>query len=449
MILFGPSTTGPLQRVSSAGGLPQAAGVLDRDYGESSQRFPWFLPDGRHFVFTGVIGTCCPAAKPGRIRIGVLDSSDATTLLQAESSAVYSAGHLLFARDGALMAMAFDADTRRFTGDPFPIADSVASEGSRYASVSASAAGTLLHTRGASRQTTRLTWMDRAGRTLGTVGDPLLYANIALSSSERRVAVTAADMPTLQGRDVWILEAASGTPSRFTFDPGNSFAPVWSPDDQQIAFAANRNGHPSLRIKRVAGVTNEEELLAATDNGAMTPTQWTTDGKYIVFTRAQGTGGSSDIWALPMAGDRKPFAVIATPDAEANAVVSPSGRWIAYQSLTGGLTQVLVQPFPPTGGKFQVSTSGGYHPLWRADGKELYFLSADGRMMAVAVDASDTFTLETPVALFPVNTEAAQGGQGRQFTMTKDGRFLVNVVQQTSTSVPLTVTLNWMAAIQK
>jgi hypothetical protein len=170
-----------------------------------------------------------------------------------------------------------------------------------------------------------------------------------------------------------------------------------------------------------------------------------------VFTRAQGVGGSNDIWALPLAGDRKPFAVIASAGVETNGVLSPNGRWIAYQAAAAEApqTQVYVQPFPPTGGKFQISASGGYHPLWRADGNEIYFVSPDGRIMAAPIDTSTSFETGAPVPLFAVATMAAQGGVGRQLAVAKDGRFLVNVLQQQSSSVPLVVMLNWPSTIQK
>jgi len=251
-------------------------------------------------------------------------------------------------------------------------------------------------------------------------------------------------------RDIWILDVARGTPTRFTFDPGLSNAALWSPDDTQLVFAANRNGQPGIRLKRVEGTTNEEMLLApGAGSGAMTPTQWTADGRYLIFSRTQGVRGSIDIWALPLNGDRKPFPVLQTPAVETNGVLSPNGRWIAYQSAEIAQTQVYVQPFPPTGGKFQISTDGGFNPIWRADGKELYFVSLDGRMMAVAVDTAGQFQSGTPAALFPVVSMATQGSAGRQFAVTKDGRFLMNVLQQQTTTIPLTVVVNWPSGVQK
>jgi len=447
VILFSPSTTEPLLRVSGAGGIAQRASVLDGQYGESSHRFPSFLPDGRHFIFTGIVGTCCPPAKPGRIRVGELDSMETSNLVPADSAAAYSSGHLLFDREGTLMAEPFETASRRFTGDAFPIAEHVGIEGSRYASVSVSATGTLVYGRGVLRPTTRLTWINRAGRILGTIGEPATFASVALSSDERRVAATI--QAAGDARDIWILDVTRGTPARFTFEPGFTNAALWSPDDARIAYSANRNGVPGIHVKRVEGTTSEELLLAPGANGgAITPTQWSADG-HLIFSRTQAVGGSADIWALPMAGDRKPFSVIATPAPESNGILSPNGRWIAYQSSERTQTQVYVQPFPPTGGKFQVSSNGGFHPIWRGDGKELYFIAADTRMMAVAVDTSGQFQFGAPTPLFAVNTLALQGGVGRQFAVTKDGRFLVNAFQQQATVMPLTVVVNWISAVQR
>jgi len=447
VIVFAPLTTDALQRVSGAGGIPQRASALDASYGESAHRYPWFLPDGRHFVFTGIVGTCCPAAKPGRIRLGDLDSTETSTLVEVDSSAAYASGHLLFDREGTLMAQPFDPASRRLSGDAFPIAERVGSEGSRYASFSVSPTGVMVSARGVPRPMTRLTWMDRTGRTLGTVGEPAMFTSIALSSDERRIVagITAGD-----NRDIWILDVTRGTSARFTFEPGTSNFALWSADDTQIVFAGNRNGRPGLQVKRVEGTTKEQLLLAPDSaGGALSPTHSSTDGRYLIFSRAQGVRGSTDIWALPLTGDRKPFPVIQTPGIETNGVLSPNGRWIAYQASEGAPTEIFVQPFPPTGGKFQVSRNGGFNAVWRPDGKELYFISPDARMMAASVETTGQFQVSAPTALFPVSTLAAQGPPGRQFAVTKDGRFLISVLQQQSTIMPLTVVVNWLSAVQK
>jgi Tol biopolymer transport system component len=450
VIVFAP-TVGILQRVSGAGGVPQPASELDKEYGETGHRFPFFLPDGRHFVYTGVIGTCCPASKPARIRLGTLDTTTATTLMEAESSAVIASDHLLFNRDGTLMAVPYDATALALTGDAFPVAESVTREGSRYASFSISETGVLVFASGGvGRPTTRLTWIDRAGRELGALADPASYEALAMSPDERRVAVVFGS-GTPENRDIWILDAARGTQTRFTFDPGDDHMPVWSPDNLRIVFQAIRDGSGlSLRQKQVDGTTSEEAVLPPGVSGPVQPTDWSTDGRHIAYAHNPGTGFSFDLWALPLFGDRKPFPLVKTPFGEANATFSPDDRWLAFQSNESGQPQIYVQPFPATGGKFMVSKDGGWQPMWRRDGKELFFISPDARMMAAAIDTTGQFQAGIPTALFPVSTFPNALAPGWQYAVTKDGkRFLVNLVQRPSRTIPLTVVVNWLAAVQK
>jgi Tol biopolymer transport system component len=445
VIVFSPSTNGPLQRVAAAGGTPQPASTLDAAYGESSHRFPSFLPDGRHFVFTGVVGTCCPAAKQGRILIGALGSFDVTTLATADSAAAYASGHLLFQRDNTLLATPFDSETMRPSGDAFPVAEQVGAEGSRYASFSAAAGGTLAYARGTSRAAGRLTWIDRRGQRLGTLGEPAAYMSLALSNDERHVAVAIGTF-NVENRDIWIVDAATGTPTRFTFGSGTANAPLWTADDKALVYQANREGVPGIYMKRVAGTTPEEQMLTPpTGNiAAYTPTSWSSDSRYLIFSRAQSTSGSTDVWALPLTGERKPFAVVESPVTESNGVLSPDGKWLAYQVTEGAQVQAYVQPFPPTGGKFQVSTSGGYNPTWSRDGKELFFTSVDGRLMSAAVNTQGPFQSTSPTPLFSVATASVQGAVGTQYAVTRDGRFLVNVVEQQIAASPLNVVVNWL-----
>lgn len=184
--------------------------------------------------------------------------------------------------------------------------------------------------------------------------------------------------------------------------------------------------------------------------GLLTPTGWSADGRHVAYSRTQGIGNSTDIWALPLFGDRKPFPLVQTPFVETNAAFSPDGRWFAYQSVESGLAQIYVQPFPTTGGKFQVSKSGGAQAVWRPDGKELFFMSPEGSLMAAAVDTAARFQAGIPMPLFTVATTANTGAVSRQYAATKDGRrFLVNVMQQQSRTIPLSVIVNWPAAVQR
>jgi hypothetical protein len=436
----------PLQRVSAAGGVPFPVSVIDAEYGETGHRWPRFLPDGRHFLYTGFTGACCPASKPSRVRIGALDTKEVATVMEVESLAIYASGHLLFNRMGALMAQPFDPGSRRFAGDAFQLAEQVASEGSRYASFSVSDTGVLVYAHGITQPTTRLTWMDREGRSLGTVGDPALYQGIDLGPDDIKIAAAFSTGIT-ENRDIWLLNSARGGQTRLTFDPGADDYPVWSPDGLRIAFQGLRQGGLTLRQKLVTGTVEDETLLTGPAGSTAIPTDWSADGRFIAFNRSTAGTGFGDIWVLPTSGDRKPFAIVQTPANEANASFSPDGRWFAYQSFEIGISEVYVQPFPPTGGKHQISRSGGFYPTWRADGKELFFRDVNGTLMAASIKATDQFESEIPRPLFssgPTNVNS------RSYVAAKDGqRFLVVVPQSASTTAPLTVLLNWTAAIQK
>ena len=278
-------------------------------------------------------------------------------------------------------------------------------------------------------------------------------SGMSLSPSDRRVAISRiAD--GADDSDMWILDAQQGSASRFTFDLGEDSAPIWSPDESQIVFRGSRNGRQTLLRKRVRG-TEGEELLSDNLRGAATPTDWSQDGRYILYTQSQGIGGQSDIWAFPLSGDGHPIPITQTTGSESTAVFSPSGRWIAYVSNDGGgaQTQIYVQPFPPTGSKFQVSQSGGQQPAWSRDGRELFFINTgiDSRLMAVPVRAETDFEYGTPVPLFSIYAgtllgNAAIGTNQRVYAVSKDGqRFLFNITPRQGTTEPLTVVLNWFA----
>jgi serine/threonine protein kinase/Tol biopolymer transport system component len=448
-----------LQRVSSAGGVPSAVTTVDPATGEDAHVWPHFLPDGRHFFYTAFTGPCCPAPKPSVIRIGSLDPADAAIpLLQAESSVSYASGHVVFARDGTLMAQPFDHEARQLTGEAVPLAENVSREGSRYVGVSVSEHGTLVYGSGGSSDLLQLTWFDRAGRALGTLGEAASYTNFALSPDDRRVAVSLVT-GSPRNRDIWIIDIARNIRSRLTTDPGTDSAPVWSPDGTRIAFEGRRSGKASLRQQLADGTAADESLRDVSDSSTdIDPSSWSADGRFIAYTLAGGgfPGQSSssvdattaDVWVLPLFGDRKPFPVAQTEFIESSGVFSPDGRWIAYTSSESGQPNVYVQPFLRAGGKYQVSRDGGSHPVWRADGKELFYLSAAGTMMAVPINATGQLKGGEPQTLFQPGRLILNRGQA--YAVTKDGgRFLVKVALQESFVAPITVVVNWTAAIQK
>jgi len=460
VIVFGSARAG-LFRVPSAGGGPTAATTLAD--GEDAHRWPHFLPDGRHFFYTAVTGACCPPPKPGTIKIGSLDQAEpAIALLQADSSAIYASGHVLFAsRDQALMAQAFDPDRRQLAGDAAPIAARVGTDGSRHVSASVSENGTLVYAPGGSMNQQQLTWFDRTGKTLGTLGDGGVDVNLSLSPDERQVAV-AARSGSPENLDIWTIDVARNLRNRVTSDAQPEGWPVWSPDGKRIVFgiAALGTGAESEKARLAQTLVNgsgvNETLLVAEGTPSrpcgprqctLAPTDWSADGRFVLYTFSGSFPRTVDIWALPLFGDRAPFPVVNSQFNESFGAFSPDGRWVAYTTEETGEPNVYVQPFLRAGGKHRISPAGGRNPHWRADGKELFYLDADGAMMAVSIDATDPFMAGLPKTLFPSGVISAN----QVYAVTRDGqRFLVNArPQNAATATPLTVIVNWTSTLQK
>jgi hypothetical protein len=455
VIVFAPqvSYASGLSRVSSAGGAPAVVTTVDPGTAETNHRWPYFLPDGRHFFYTASTGACCPASQPATIRIGSLDPADATlTLLQAESSMSYASGHVLFARDGTLMAQAFDPDARQLTGDAFPVGERVAMEGSRYVSASVSENGTLVYAGGSSPGAQRLTWFDRAGRVLATLGEAPYIPRarggrwVALSRDEKRVAITLETGNSLN-QDIWTIDVARNLRSRLTVGPEAEWSPVWSPDGTRIAFARLRGEKGSLNQKSIAEASADEVVLEGEDQ--MIPNDWSADGRFIAYSLSKTFPVRSDVWVLPLFGDRKPFPVAQTAFSETSAVFSPDARWMAYTSDEAGQPNVYVQPLVGGGARQQVSRDGGGQAVWRADGKELFFIAPNGTLMAAPVEASGEFNAG-PQALFAAIPPSTLTITASQFAVAKDGdRFLVIARPDEVSATPLTVVVNWLATVQK
>ena len=436
IVLFASSATGPLLRVDAAGGSPTLATTLDDSRGETAHRWPSFLPDGRHFLYVAVSG----GQRPSDTRVGSLDSREATTLFAGDSLTAYASGHLFFWRDGGVMAQPFDAGARRLSGDPVPVATPVGqAPGVGYVSFSASQTGVIVYSRGIARPISQPTWKNRAGRLLGTAAEPGDYINIALSPDERRAAVGLMT-GTPENRDLWLIEFARSGRVRLTSDPASEVLPNWSPDGTQIIFGSVKSSASGLYVMNADG-SGSEKLLVKFDESAANPLDWSRDGRFVLYY-SQSPKTGTDLWVLPLTGDKKPFPFLQTAFNEDNGTFAPDTKWIAYVSNESSRDEVYVQPFPATGAKYRVSSNGGTYPMWRGDGRELFFIALDGTMMAAAIKSGPGIEPGIPQALFP--SGIALTGNRRQYAVTKDGqRFLLNVPLGRSTPTPLTVVVNW------
>ncbi len=435
-IVYAPTTAGPLMRVSANGGTPVPATQMAS--GETSHRWPWFLPDGKHLIFT---------ARGSANRIAVADITAVThkLLFENATNAIYANGHLLFLREGTLVAQPFSLRSLEMTGDVVPIAERVDTNGNVNRGIfSASANGVLVFQAGQNIAGWPLTWIDRDGKHQGDLGQPTRFAGPAISPDGTRVALSINDTAN-SNEDVWIYDLVRGTKTRVTFDPARDAYPCWTADGKHLLFESNRKGHPDIYMK-AADNSSPEELLYSDSNEKA----WITvshDGRWVAFMH-QGEKTGWDIWGMPLQGDRKPFPVVQTQFVEVEPQLSPDGKWLAYSSNESGAFETYVTPFPGGGAKWQVSTSGGGAPRWRGDGKELYFYSNRTRLMAVDVAAEGTsVTLGTPHELFAAS---AQDGPTGPYDVTRDGKkFLINSYFTSDGTESLTLVVNWTAELKK
>ena len=444
-ILFGyGSSIAPLTRVPSAGGVPSPA--LKFEPGESTHRWPQWLPDGKHFLFYA------DSSKPDAtgIYVGSLDSPTHKQLLRTNTHAQYvEPGYLLFLRDQTLMAQPFNLRRLELTGEAVPVAERVAANGGiRRAMFSASTNGVLLYQTGASASGWQMLWYDRQGKQVGSLGGQEAYLNPAISPDGTRVAVVITASAGGDG-DIWIFDLVRGTKTRLTFGPGRTRNPLWTPDGQSIIFAANRKGQFDIYRKKADNSGPEEVVLEGA--AGKVPFSISHDGRYLAYELNDASAKTqSDLWALPLFGDRKPFPIVQTEFPDYGPAISPDGKWLAYFSNPSGRFEVFVTSFPGGGAKSQVSTSGGVVPHWRNDSRELYFVGQDQHLMAVDVTSSGVaIQLGTPQAVIAASVGGGRGPIGPYDTV--DGkRFLVNGVSgRTEGGDPFTFITNWTGLLKK
>lgn len=448
-ILFTPTSESSLFRVPAGGGTPTPVTTAEEVPQEEGQRWPQFLPDNRHFLFYAASES---PELSGATYVGSLDGGKPRLLLSGATNAMYAPpGYLVFARDGRLMAQRFDAASFQLTGDPVQIANPVKSLPTAWRiMVSASQNGILAYVGGAGSNGWQLAWFDASGKQMGTIGGTQFFRSPHLSPDGKEFAVAIGDLPAYK-LDIWLFNLASGTRRRLTFDENQIFGPLWSPHGTTLAYFSTRNGKYYLEEKPTDGAGPVQPLIE--DNSVEdVPDSWSPDGRYIAFTRSDTRGGAaSQIWILPLFGDKKPYPFLNGEYDESEASFSPDGKWLAYVSDESGRGEIYIVPFPKRSGRWQVSTEGGASPHWRRDGKELFYVSPANKLMATQILESRTsLRIVSSRPLFQT-TPPESLWAGWRFDVTADGKKFLVVTRspEHASAQPVTLVANWPALLKQ
>lgn len=449
VIVFAQGLSDGLYRVPASGGASVRITEVDAARDELGHAWPYFLPDGLHFLYLAR----STQLENSAIYVGSLDSKDTKRLLQAHSSIAFAPpDYLLFVREETLMVQRFDAERLELTGEQLPVAEQTTRNpvnGRAFFSVSQNG---VLAVRTGDLVRNQLIWFDRTGKQVGTITPPGNYNAPSLSFDEKRVAVSRIDFQTTTASDIWVIDLDRGAETRFTFDSATDRTPTWSPDGGHIAFASTREGPTTLYQKLSNGAGGEQTLL--TSQESKSSPDWSSDGRFILYGQLN-SGTVWDLLVLPLFGERKPQPFLQTKFVELHGRFSPDGRWVAYASNETGQFQVYVQSFPQSGSKWPISLNGGSQPRWRGDGRELYYFTPERKLMAVEVNGeSATFQVGPPRPLF----EFRVGGAGIDlgfpgsgyYTAARDGkRFLVSASSEVPERQQITVILNWSANLNR
>ena len=438
------SSKGALMRVSVRDG---AATALTNPTNPTNAGHAWpeFLPDGQRVLYYAE----SPISEREGVYVVGLNSGPPQRVLAVASNAIpVSDGHLLFVRDRRLMVQAFDLDTLQSKGDAVTVADSVVQQ---YAfrgkgDFSVSAAGVLAYRVGTTGPSP-LVWINRHGTRLGTVGEPGFYGAPVLSPDGSRTAVVRFNIesrPTSIA--TWLIDVVTGVATRLTVDPKPNFMPLWSPTGDRVTFASSQGTTNNLVLKAVDGIEPEDVVLKG--QTAVQPESWSADGNLIFYSFFDRDTGW-DMWALPLSGNRQPFPVLRSKNWESQAQLSPDGRLLSYTSNETGQLQVYVTSFPSRKDTKQISINGGGDARWRHDGRELYFIAADGHLMAVPISPEPHFKHGSPQRLFQTRIRLLWEDMRNHYDVTEDGqRFLFTVPIDDALTTPFTVVTPWRPTVR-
>ena len=440
-ILFG-SSEGPIHRVPAAGGAARAVTRLDGAAKETWHRFPQFLPDEKHFLYLARNGNNVRTLFAGAVDDGSLK----TPILETNVKAAFAQpGYLLYVTEGTLMARRFDDRRLALAGEPVEVVRRVATSSANDAAFAVSDAGVLVYSERVNAPG-QLTWFDRAGQSLGTLGPVDEFLGVRLSPDARTIAVTRVDH-TVNMPDIWMLDVDRAVFSRFTFDPWLDVSPIWSADGRRVLFSSSRLGRLQIFHRPARGGVVEQPLARTADS--IFPDDVTRDGRSVIYSTSL-SNGQYDIELLRLS-DQQTSSVLATRFNESQARLSPDGRWMAYSSDETGRDEIFVREFSGPAVSVQVSSQGGSEPAWRGDGQELYFLSPDDRIMSVRMNVTGSrIEASAPAGLFQVRTAGARLPYLTHYAAVADGRrFLVNAAAGDAVPPTVSVLVNWTNLISR
>ncbi len=438
VILFTPGPYDPLFAVPSGGGTPTAVTKLDDERREGTHRWPVFLPDGRHFLFLARSSVAKADNSANALWVGSLEKGAIRMLRRCNSSVAYvPPGDILFVSEGTLVTAPFNAKRLEFTGEARPVASNVQNYLNTSSAVFSWGGGVLAYQAGTAPAVSRLVWFDRAGHVAGSAGTPDDYEDPEISANGREIVSMRIDRTT-GGSSIWLADSAEGPFRRLTFAGSFQHTPLFSPDGTRIAYESDIGRASEFHLTQASGIGADELLLSLNELAWLT--DWSPDGRLLAY-QSRSPRTKWDIWVLPLTGERKATAFLNSEANETGGRFSPDGRWMAYSSDETGTEQVYVVPFPGPGGKWQVSSDGGSQPRWSRDGKELFYLARDRKLMSVPITQGATVGSSPPRPLFETRSRYT----GTAYDVSRDGqRFLVDTVAEGS-STPITVVLNWNA----
>ncbi len=433
VIVFAEDAQAPISRVSASGGEPTPVTTVDgQRKGETTHRYPYFLPGGNHFLFLRAGHAAALEDEVNSLWIGSLDGDEPIELMRSVSNAAYAMGHLFYVRDQFLMAQPFDAAKLQFSAEPFAVGEGVVFESGYWRGAFAVAENGFIAYQGGLGRMRLLKWFDRDGNELGQIGQAAQYGHIRLSPDDRQLAATISDPHSGRG-DIWTFDVTRNVASRLTFSDGHDSRPVWSPDGKRIAFVSNREGESGdVYVVSANGRGKPEPLLKSEVLDA--PTDWSSDDRYVSINRGLG---KTDLWLVPLDGT-EPFSLVSTEFDEGYARFSPDGKWIAYLSNQSGRYELYLTRVPTGEGKWQLTAEGADWVLgWKEDGREIYYLDLEGALNIVRVELGDKFVADRPQRLYRTRSE-------NTWDSTRDGqRFILGTPENPSEGYPITLIVNW------